>query len=131
MGYAALRLWVLVSITYHQALPLAFSLGLISPVQERIKMHTLLDDDGYIPAFTTVRDAETYESRSGRSHELPKAAIVVFDKGFLSYPWFRSLGERSIILVTSLIRNAVYKVLSRCAVNRKTGITSAHIIEIA
>ncbi len=61
-------------------------------------MHTLLDHDGHIPAFTTGSDARTHESRILRSLELPKDTIVVFDKGFLSYPWFQALGKEAYFL---------------------------------
>ena len=63
--------------------------------------------------------------------ELPKGSIVVFDKGFISYPWFRTLGEKTIFFVTRLKKNAVYKLLERRPVNRKTGVTSDHIIEVS
>ncbi len=53
-----------------------------------IKMHTLLDHDGHIPAFTTVTNARTHECRIARSLELSKGSIVAFDKGFISYSWF-------------------------------------------
>ncbi len=94
-------------------------------------MHTLLDHDGYIPAFTTVTDDRTHENHIACFLELLKGFSVVFDKGFINYPRFRSLGERGIFFVTRLKRNAVYKLLSRCPVKRKTEITSDHIIEIA
>lgn len=96
-----------------------------------VKVHMLLDHDGYIPAFATVTDAKTHESRIAQALELPKGSIVVFDKGFISYPWFRTLGAKSIFFVTRLKRNAVFKLLERRPVNRKTGVTSDHIIEVA
>lgn len=65
-----------------------------------IKMHTLLDHDGHIPAFVAVTDARTHESRAAKALELPKGSIVVFDKGFISYPWFRTLGAKGIFFVT-------------------------------
>jgi len=95
-----------------------------------IKMHTLLDHDGHIPAFATVTDAKTHESRVAKALGLPKGSIVAFDKGFISYPWFRALDEKGVFFVTRLKQNAVYKVLERRTVNRKTGVTSDHIIEI-
>jgi hypothetical protein len=95
-----------------------------------IKMHTLLDHNGYIPAFTTVTDAKTHESRIAKALELPEGSIVVFDKGFIDYSWFRQLGAKNIFFVTRLKRNAVYTLLERRPVNRKTGITSDHIIEV-
>ena len=41
-----------------------------------------------------------------------KGSIVVFDKGFTSYPWFRLLGAKGVFFVTRLKRNAVFKLLS-------------------
>jgi FOG: Transposase and inactivated derivatives len=95
-----------------------------------IKMHTVLDHDGYIPAFATITDARTHESRVAKALDLPEGSIVVFDKGYISYPWFRSLHEKGVFFVTRLKQNAAYKLLERRAVNRKTGVTSDHIIEV-
>jgi hypothetical protein len=95
-----------------------------------IKMHTLLDHNGHIPAFATVTDAKTHESRFAKALELPRGSIVVFDKAFISYPWFRTLGAKGIFFVTRLKKNAVYKLLERRPVDRKTGVTSDHIIEV-
>lgn len=96
-----------------------------------VKVHTLLDHDGHIPAFATVTDAKIHESRIAQAMELPKGSIVVFDKGFISYPWFRILGAKGVFFVTRLKRNAVFKLLERRLVNRKTGVTSDHIIEVS
>ena len=95
-----------------------------------IKMHTLLDHDGHIPAFATVTDAKTHESSLTNTLELPTGSIVVFDKGFISYSWFRTLGAKGISFVTRLKKNAAYKLLERRPVERKTGVTSDHIIEV-
>jgi hypothetical protein len=95
-----------------------------------VKVHTLLDHDGYIPAFATVTDAKTHESRIAKALGLPKGSIVVFDKGFIDYAWFLTLGTKGIFFVTRLKRNAVYKLLARRPVNRRTGVTSDHIIEV-
>ena len=96
-----------------------------------IKMHALYDHDGHIPAFATVTDAKTHESRVAKALELPKGSIVVFDKGFINYSWFRTLGEKGIFFVSRLKQNAVFKLLERRQVNRKTGVTSDHIIGVA
>jgi hypothetical protein len=95
-----------------------------------IKIHTLLDHGGHIPAFATVTDAKTHESRVAKTLELPKGSIVVFDKGFINYSWFRTLGAKGVFFVTRLKKNAAYKLLERCPVERKTGVTSDHIIEV-
>jgi hypothetical protein len=95
-----------------------------------VKVHTVLDHDGYIPAFVAVTDAKTHESRVAKALDLPEGSIVVFDKGYICYSWFRLLGEKGLFFVTRLKQNAVYKLLERRPVNRTTGVTSDHIIEI-
>lgn len=95
-----------------------------------VKIHTILDHDGYIPAFAAITDARTHESRVAKAVELPSGSIVVFDKGYNCYSWFRLLGEKGILFVTRLKQNAVYKLLERRPVNRKSGVTSDHIIEV-
>jgi hypothetical protein len=95
-----------------------------------VKMHTILDHGGYIPAFAAITDARTHESRVAKALELPEGSIAVFDKGYICYSWFRLLCEKGVFFVTRLKQNAVYKQLERRPVNRKPGITSDHIIEV-
>jgi hypothetical protein len=95
-----------------------------------IKMHTLLGHNGHIPAFVTVTNAKTHESRMSKNLELPKGSIMVFDRGYIDYSWFWSLGIQGVFFVTRLKKNAVYKLLERRPVNRKTGVSSDHIIQV-
>jgi IS4 transposase len=95
-----------------------------------IKMHVLHDHAGYMPAFVTVTNAKTHESRVAKTLELPKGSIVVFDKGFNSYSWFKTLDEKGIFFVTRLKQDTAYKLVERRKVRRKTGVTSDHIIEL-
>jgi hypothetical protein len=95
-----------------------------------VKINTVLDHDGYIPAFVDISRAKTHESRMAKSLSLPKGSIVTFDKGYISYPWFRLLCEKSIFFVTRLKDNATYRLIERRKVIRATGVTSDHIIEV-
>lgn len=95
-----------------------------------VKVNTVLDHDGYIPAFVDISNAKTHESRMAKSLSLPKGSIVTFDKGYIAYSWFQLLATKGIFFVTRLKDNAVFKLLERRPVNRKTGVTSDHIIEV-
>lgn len=95
-----------------------------------VKMNTVLDHDGHVPVFADISKAKTHESRMAKSLSLPKGSIVTFDRGYINYSWFRLLGEKSIFFVTRLKDNAVYKLIERRPVNRKTGVTSDHVIEV-
>lgn len=94
-------------------------------------MHVLLDHDGHIPAFAATTDTRPHESRIARTQELPRGSIVVFDKGYVNHYWFQALGARHNSFVTRLKRNVVCKLLERRPVNRRSGVTSDHIVEVA
>ena len=82
-----------------------------------VKMNTLLDHDGHIPAFVTIDTAKTHESHMVRSLSLPKGSLVTFDKGCINYTWFRMLCEKSLFFVTRLKENAKYTLVERRPVN--------------
>ena len=89
-----------------------------------IRLHTLLDHDGYLPAFMEITDAKKHEVRVARSIHLPEGSIVAIDKGYTDYRWFGNLIQNGICFVTRQKRNAQYRVLARRKVNRKQGLTS-------
>ena len=96
-----------------------------------IKMHTVLDHDGYLPAFINITDAKTHESRVAPSFDFQPGSIVVADRGYCNYTWFKELTDKRIFFVTRLKRNASYKLLERCSIKRKSGVTSDHRIEVS
>jgi len=95
-----------------------------------IKMHTILDHDGHIPAFVTITEAKCHDRKAAAKLNLPKGSIVVFDKAYNSYSWFRTLTGKGIFFVTRLKGNARYKINQRRAVRRRTGLTSDQTITV-
>ncbi|MFU2207946.1 IS4 family transposase [Solidesulfovibrio sp. C21] len=96
-----------------------------------IKLHTLLDHDGYLPAMVTVTEAKCHEANIAKLFRLPKGSIVVFDRGYIDHAWFRQLCKSGVFLVTRLKSNARFLVLERNLVDRATGVTSDQIIQVA
>ena len=96
-----------------------------------IKLHTLLDHDGYLPAVVTVTEAKCHEVNMAKLLQLPKGSIVVFDRGYVDHAWFRQLCKSDVFLVTRLKSNARFIVLERNEVDRTTGVTSDQIIQVA
>jgi len=95
-----------------------------------VKLHTLLDHDGYIPALMRITDAKSHEIQVARSFQLPANSIVTFDKGYNDYSWFNSLNTNQIFFVTRLKRNARYRVTQRRSVIKSKGLTSDQIIRL-
>jgi len=95
-----------------------------------IKLHTLLDHDGYLPAFVAVSPAREPDIKRARSLSLPKGSIVVEDLGYTDYAWYAQLTAQKIFFVTRQKRNARYEVLERRKVNTHQGLLSDHTIRL-
>lgn len=93
-----------------------------------VKLHVGMDHWGYLPAFATVTDARVHDVKVGRTRSLPRGSIVVFDKGYLDYGWWKSLGEKGVFFVTRLRTNACYEVLERRRVETGTGVRKDLVI---
>ena len=96
-----------------------------------VKLHTVLDHGGYLPAFVSISDGKTNETKVARSIHLPKGSIVVEDRAYTDYNWFASLQENGTFFVTRQKTNAVYRVLQRRKVNKKHGLTSDQTIMLS
>ena len=95
-----------------------------------IKLHTLLDHDGYLPAFVAISEAREHEVHRARSLSLPKGSIVVEDMGYTDYDRYAQLNAQKIFFVTRQKRNARYEVLERRKVNKKQGLLSDQTIRL-
>ncbi len=95
-----------------------------------IKLHTLLDHDGYLPAFVAVSQAREPEIKKARSLSLPKGSIVVEDLGYTDYAWYAQLTAQKIFFVTRQKRNARYEVLERRKINKNQGLLSDQTIRL-
>ena len=89
-----------------------------------IKINTLLDHDGYLPAFVSISEAKRHESKTARAIHLPKGSIVAMDKAYIAFSWLASLTNKGVSFVTRMKINTRYKVVKRNKVNRRLGITS-------
>jgi hypothetical protein len=95
-----------------------------------IKLHTVLDHDGHIPAFVQVTDAKTADLTAARLFKLPSGSIAVFDRGYIDFAWFGSLNEKDLFFVTRMKRNISYKVVERHKIDRSKEITSDQVIKL-
>jgi putative transposase len=62
--------------------------------------------------------------------DIPKGSIVVFDKGYTDYRWFKRLTDKGIFFVTRIRKNAIWRVDARRPVDRSTGLTSDQTITL-
>jgi len=102
----------------------AFPWASFRRTKSAIKLHTLLDHSGYLPAFVSITNGKVHETKVAASLKLPKGSIVAEDRAYNDYSWFSSLQKSGIFFVTRQKSNAVYKVIERRQANKKQGLTS-------
>jgi len=78
-----------------------------------IKLHLLLDHDGYLPSLLVVTDGRCHDVRVARKLRLDRGTILVIDRGYVDYAWFGRLTADGVFFVTRLKDSAVYHVVER------------------
>jgi hypothetical protein len=78
-----------------------------------VKLHLLLDHDGYLPCYAVITEGKVHEIQVARKLKLPRGTMLVFDRGYTDYDWFQRLTEEGVHFVTRLKDNATYIVVER------------------
>lgn len=94
-----------------------------------VKLHVGLNHAGYLPEFVTLTEGRKHDVTVGRILKFPKGSIVVMDKAYNDYAWYKQLTNNEIFFVTRLKSNAKYRVIERREVLQNKGLTSDQIIE--
>ena len=65
-----------------------------------VKVHLLLDNEGYLPCFACITDGKKHDVTVGRTLRFPPGTIVVFDKGYVDYDWWKQMTADGVYFVT-------------------------------
>jgi hypothetical protein len=93
-----------------------------------IKLHLLLDHDGYLPSFAVVTEGKTSEIKVARTLRFASGTILAIDRGYIDYEWFRELTLEEVYFVTRMKDNAVYEVKEELEVPQNSNVVSDQII---
>jgi len=95
-----------------------------------VKLHLLLDHDGYLPVFARVTTGKIHEVRIARTLNFPAGSIVVVDKGYVDFSLFWSWNQGGVFFVTRQKGNARYRVVEQRAIPTNRNILSDQLIEL-
>jgi Domain of unknown function (DUF4372)/Transposase DDE domain len=73
-----------------------------------VKLHLLLDHDGYLPVYAHLSEGNVHELRVAKSLHFPKGSVVVMDRAYVDYRQFARWTKAGIFFVTRLKENANY-----------------------
>jgi hypothetical protein len=76
-----------------------------------VKLHLLLDHDGFLPRVAVITDGKRADIQVARRLRFEPGTILVMDRGYVDYAWFHQLTEDGVVFVTRLKDKAAYHVL--------------------
>lgn len=94
-----------------------------------VKLHLLLDHDGYLPVFAHVTEGKLADVSVAQQLILPPGSIVAMDRGYNDYRLFEAWTEQKVGFVTRLKANAEYFVTETLAEASKGEIRRDELIE--
>ena len=93
-----------------------------------IKLHLLLDHDGYLPSFAVVTEGKTSEIKVARTLRFDPGTILAIDRGYIDYDWFRELTQEEVYFVTRMKEKAVYAVKDELSIPRNSNVVKDQIV---
>lgn len=95
-----------------------------------VKLHLLLDHDGYLPVFAHITEGKVHEVNTARTLSFPAGSIVVVDRGYVDYELFWSWTEKKVFFVTRQKDNAHYKILEEAPIPKNRNILRDDLVEL-
>ena len=65
-----------------------------------IKLHLVLDHDGYLPCYAVLTEGKRQEISVARTMSFPPGAMLVFDRAYADHEWWLSLTRQKVHFVT-------------------------------
>ena len=87
-----------------------------------VKIHLLLDHDGYLPSFAVLTDGKVADIAVARKLAFPAGTILVMDRSYIDYAWLSRLGAQGVYFVTRMKADMKYKVVRKRPAPRRGAI---------
>ena len=93
-----------------------------------MKLHLVLDHDGYLPCFAVITDGKVSDVRVAHMLQFDPGTIVVDDRGYNDYGLFAKWTTAGVFFVTRMKDNACYEVREEREVPQRRNIIKDEII---
>jgi len=95
-----------------------------------IKLHLLLDHDGYLPSFAIISEGKVADVKVAPQFSFAPGTIVVDDRGYNDYKLFGRWTAQGVYFVTRMKENALYEVVGERPVPQNRNILKDELIEL-
>jgi hypothetical protein len=96
-----------------------------------VKLHLLLDHDGFLPRVAVITDGKRADIRVARTLRFEPGTILVMDRGYVDYAWFGQLTTDGVVFVTRLKDDAAYHVMETRQPPAHSHVRADEIIHLA
>jgi len=96
-----------------------------------VKLHLLLDHDGYLPTFALITDGKKSDVTVAKQLTFAKGSIIVMDRGYIDYRLFSRWTQDGVFFVTRMKDNTDYIVVEQRDIPERRNIISDDLIELA
>ncbi len=98
-----------------------------------IKLHLVLDHDGYLPCFAHITEGAVHEVRALKKSILQafsfaKGSVVVLDRAYNDYKLFGHWIAKEVFFISRMKTNALYRVAKRLSVPEGSNIVRDQLI---
>ena len=93
-----------------------------------IKLHLLLDHDGYLPCFGVITEGKVHDVKVAWSLSFEPGTVVVDDRGYTDYRLFAKWTEEQVYFVTRMKDKALYTVVEERAVPHNRSVLKDQIV---
>jgi hypothetical protein len=87
-----------------------FSWATWSRQKGAVKLHLTLDHAGYLPEAMVITTGKYSELAVARRRRYARGTILVMDRGFVDFRWFRQLNESGVWFITRMKKDTAYEV---------------------
>lgn len=93
-----------------------------------VKLHMLLDHEGYLPMFAHITEGREHEIKTARGLDLPEDSIVAMDRGYYDFSLFQKWTDAGVWFVTRLKKNASFGIVETRDVPQNRNIMQDQLI---
>jgi hypothetical protein len=105
-----------------------FDWALYRRTKGAVKLHLMLDHDGFLPCYAVITEGKQHEVRVAQQLQYEPGTLLVMDRGYNDYAWFADLTRQGVYFVTRMKDNADYIVVEDRALPHRKGLLRDQVI---
>jgi len=105
-----------------------FDWALYRRTKGAVKLHLMLDHDGFLPCYAVITEGKQHEVRVAQQWQYEPGTLLVMDRGYNDYAWFANLTRQGVYFVTRMKDNADYIVVEDRELPHRKGLLRDQVI---